>query len=158
MLGDISQTWPINYYHESLAWIQRGECECVIHYVNNCCESNLVGFSPCFNEGERLNGLQRGDARFVDIIHTNAGVLGIKESRGDVDFYPNGYIYQLFPIQLCHKRDNANKNEIFLLPGNTHFNRAAGQSCALIADLTFILRSPCMRSRATISLERSATH
>lgn len=47
-------------------------------------------FSPCFNEGERLNGLQRGDAVFVDIIHTNAGILGIKEARGDADFYPNG--------------------------------------------------------------------
>lgn len=50
-------------------------------------------FRPCFNEGERLNGLQRGDAHFVDIIHTNAGILGIKESSGDVDFYPNGYIH-----------------------------------------------------------------
>lgn len=47
-------------------------------------------FSPCFNEGERLNGLQRGDAQFVDIIHSNAGILGIKDSKGDVDFYPNG--------------------------------------------------------------------
>lgn len=45
---------------------------------------------PCFNEGERLNGLQRGDAAFVDIIHSNAGILGIKNPIGDVDFYPNG--------------------------------------------------------------------
>lgn len=49
-------------------------------------------FSPCFNEGERLNGLQRGDAQFVDIIHTNVGILGIKEPRGDVDFFPNGFV------------------------------------------------------------------
>lgn len=47
---------------------------------------------PCFNEGEQLSGLQRGDASFVDIIHSNAGILGIKESRGDVDFFPNGYV------------------------------------------------------------------
>lgn len=47
---------------------------------------------PCFNEGERLSGLQRGDAQFVDIIHSNAGILGIKESKGDVDFFPNGYV------------------------------------------------------------------
>lgn len=46
---------------------------------------------PCFNEGERLNGLQRGDARFVDIIHSNAGILGVKNPIGDVDFYPNGF-------------------------------------------------------------------
>lgn len=54
--------------------------------------SFFVMFSPCFNEGERLNGLQRGDAQFVDIIHTNVGILGIKEPRGDVDFYPNGSV------------------------------------------------------------------
>lgn len=45
---------------------------------------------PCFNEGQRLNGLQRGDAAFVDIIHSNPGILGIKDPIGDVDFYPNG--------------------------------------------------------------------
>lgn len=38
---------------------------------------------PCFNEGERLSGLQRGDAKFVDIIHSNAGILGIKDPKGN---------------------------------------------------------------------------
>lgn len=46
--------------------------------------------SPCFNEGESLSSLERGDADFVAIIHTNVGVLGKKESIGDADFYPNG--------------------------------------------------------------------
>lgn len=46
--------------------------------------------SPCFNEGENLNSLSRGDAVFVDIIHSNSGVLGKKEPVGDADFYPNG--------------------------------------------------------------------
>lgn len=46
--------------------------------------------SPCFNEGENLNSLSRGDAIFVDVIHSNSGVLGKKEPVGDVDFYPNG--------------------------------------------------------------------
>lgn len=50
---------------------------------------------PCFNEGERLSGLQRGDAAFVDIIHSNAGVLGVKEPIGDVDFFPNGWVIQI---------------------------------------------------------------
>lgn len=45
---------------------------------------------PCFREGEELNGLQRGDALFVDIIHSNAGVLGRRSPLGDIDFYPNG--------------------------------------------------------------------
>lgn len=45
---------------------------------------------PCFNEGEQLKGISRGDAEYVDIIHTNPGVLGKKEAIGDADFYPNG--------------------------------------------------------------------
>lgn len=45
---------------------------------------------PCFNEGEDLSGLLRGDAEFVDIIHSNPGALGKRESIGDIDFYPGG--------------------------------------------------------------------
>lgn len=89
----------------------------------------VVGFfRPCFNEGERLSGIQRGDARFIDIIHTNAGVLGIKESRGDVDFYPNGYIYQVFYlIALCFEhKSNAFEHGISFASDNIPCNRAAG--------------------------------
>ncbi|KAH8387195.1 hypothetical protein KR093_005444, partial [Drosophila rubida] len=45
---------------------------------------------PCFNEGESLSGLLRGDAKFVDVIHSNPGVLGKRDPVGDVDFYPSG--------------------------------------------------------------------
>ncbi|KAM8721311.1 hypothetical protein ACLKA7_007218 [Drosophila subpalustris] len=45
---------------------------------------------PCFNEGESLSGLLRGDAKFVDVIHSNPGVLGKRDPLGDVDFYPGG--------------------------------------------------------------------
>jgi len=46
--------------------------------------------------------LQRGDAGFVDIIHTDSGKamehgffqLSFEENMGDVDFYPNGGFYQ----------------------------------------------------------------
>nr|XP_033334500.1 pancreatic triacylglycerol lipase-like [Megalopta genalis]XP_033334501.1 pancreatic triacylglycerol lipase-like [Megalopta genalis] len=34
--------------------------------------------------------LQSGDATFVDIIHTDAGVVGQVYNSGDVDFLPNG--------------------------------------------------------------------
>ncbi|XP_055915169.1 vitellogenin-1-like [Eupeodes corollae] len=47
---------------------------------------------PCFNEGENLSGLMRGDAEFIDVIHTNTGVLGKKDATGDVDFYPDGMV------------------------------------------------------------------
>lgn len=47
--------------------------------------------NPCFNQGENLTGLARGDAEFVDIIHSNPGALGKRDAIGDADFYPNGY-------------------------------------------------------------------
>lgn len=34
--------------------------------------------------------LARGDADFVDIIHSDAGALGKSDPIGDADFYPNG--------------------------------------------------------------------
>ncbi|XP_073835542.1 vitellogenin-1-like [Musca autumnalis] len=43
--------------------------------------------NPCFNKN---SGIHRGDAMFVDIIHTNPGVLGKSEPLGDVDFYVGG--------------------------------------------------------------------
>lgn len=46
--------------------------------------------NPCFHSGERLTGLFRGDAQYVDVIHTNPGCLGKKDSIGDIDFYANG--------------------------------------------------------------------
>lgn len=46
--------------------------------------------NPCFNEGESLSGLSRGDASWVDIIHSNVRVLGKRDPIGDIDFYPNG--------------------------------------------------------------------
>lgn len=46
--------------------------------------------NPCFNEGETLSGLGRGDAHFVQVIHSDPGALGKRDQLGDVDFYPNG--------------------------------------------------------------------
>ncbi|XP_065364789.1 vitellogenin-1-like [Calliphora vicina] len=37
-----------------------------------------------------LTGLSRGDAEFVDAIHTNAYGMGTIQRVGDIDFYPNG--------------------------------------------------------------------
>lgn len=59
---------------------------------------NLVGritgldpANPCFQVGGTLTELSKGDAQYVDVIHTNPGVLGKKEALGDSDFYPNGF-------------------------------------------------------------------
>ncbi|XP_017840383.2 LOW QUALITY PROTEIN: vitellogenin-1 [Drosophila busckii] len=45
---------------------------------------------PCFRHRHALPGLMRGDAKLVDIIHTNIGILAKREPLGDVDFYPGG--------------------------------------------------------------------
>lgn len=55
--------------------------------------------NPCFNEGHNLTGLARGDAEFVDIIHSNPGALGKRDSLGDADFYPNGYVNNFFQLK-----------------------------------------------------------
>lgn len=55
--------------------------------------------NPCFKEGETLQGLMRGDAEFVDIIHTNCGVLGKRDPIGTKKIYfyfRNDYIFFLF--------------------------------------------------------------
>lgn len=49
-----------------------------------------ICLDPCFNQGQKLSGLSRGDGQFVDVIHTNSGALGQRRPSGDVDFYPNG--------------------------------------------------------------------
>lgn len=45
---------------------------------------------PCFYEEDLMTGLYKGDAQFVDVIHTNPNTFGKKEPVGDADFYPNG--------------------------------------------------------------------
>lgn len=43
----------------------------------------IMHFSdPCFNSGENLTGLARGDAEFVVAIHSNAGALGKRDPLG----------------------------------------------------------------------------
>ncbi|XP_055628001.1 vitellogenin-1-like isoform X2 [Toxorhynchites rutilus septentrionalis] len=64
-------------------------------YLTNLSLPRITGLdpaNPCFNEGEALGGIYRGDADFVDIIHSNAKVLGKRDPIGDVDFYPNGVV------------------------------------------------------------------
>ncbi|XP_053610563.1 pancreatic lipase-related protein 2 [Plodia interpunctella] len=52
----------------------------------------ITGLDPAY-PGYKLTSndghLARGDALFVDVLHTNPGVLGFPKAIGDVDFYPN---------------------------------------------------------------------
>ncbi|XP_013161883.1 PREDICTED: pancreatic lipase-related protein 3-like [Papilio xuthus] len=45
---------------------------------------------PCFININRDYRLDKDDAVYVDVIHTNGGILGLKEPVGHKDFYPNG--------------------------------------------------------------------
>ncbi|XP_052857401.1 vitellogenin-3 [Drosophila gunungcola] len=53
----------------------------------------ITGLDPAKMLSKRpqtLDGLSRGDADFVDAIHTSAFAMGTPIRCGDVDFYPNG--------------------------------------------------------------------
>jgi hypothetical protein len=53
---------------------------------------SLVGLDPAgplFNGDDARVRLDKSDTLFMDNIHTNAQVLGIGQSVGHVDFYPN---------------------------------------------------------------------
>ncbi|EDX02578.1 phospholipase A1 [Drosophila yakuba] len=66
--------------------------------------------NPCFYDGNDLEGLRSGDARFVDIIHTNPGMLGTSKRAGDADFFVQGRIpfkpgcEELDPMSCSHQR------------------------------------------------------
>ncbi|XP_023954187.2 phospholipase A1 VesT1.02-like [Bicyclus anynana] len=49
---------------------------------------------PCFSNVDARARLDATDAEYVDVIHTNGGMLGIKEPVGHKDFYPNNGMSQ----------------------------------------------------------------
>ncbi|XP_058797698.1 pancreatic triacylglycerol lipase-like isoform X2 [Phymastichus coffea] len=54
---------------------------------------HVVGLDPAgpgFKSAGPGNGISSSDATMVEIIHTNAGHLGLSEPVGHADFYPNG--------------------------------------------------------------------
>lgn len=52
--------------------------------------SGLDPARPLFEDVPVEVALSKNDALMVDIIHTDAGKLGIRNPSGTVDFYPNG--------------------------------------------------------------------
>lgn len=54
---------------------------------------HIVGLDPAgplFSNRKIDERLDPTDAKFVQVIHTNGGLLGFKGPAGDADFYPNG--------------------------------------------------------------------
>ncbi|CAG9810372.1 unnamed protein product [Chironomus riparius] len=56
-----------------------------------------------------LKTLSKGNAEFVDIIHSNAGLSGSKIQSGDLDFWPNGGSFQP-SCAACNKTKNSTMN------------------------------------------------
>ncbi|KAL7743484.1 hypothetical protein ACLKA6_018621 [Drosophila palustris] len=48
--------------------------------------------NPCFYDGDKLPGLRKGDAKYVDLIISNPGVLGTSEEAGDANFFVGGLV------------------------------------------------------------------
>ncbi|XP_023946501.1 pancreatic lipase-related protein 2 isoform X1 [Bicyclus anynana] len=44
---------------------------------------------PGYSLGGKDNHLSKGDAIFIDVVHTNPGLFGFPQPIGDVDFFPN---------------------------------------------------------------------
>ncbi|KAM3956621.1 pancreatic triacylglycerol lipase [Aphomia sociella] len=62
---------------------------------------------PCFAQVESELRIRYTDAEYVDVIHTNAGLLGMEEPVGHADYYPNGGSEQpecLLSISCSHSR------------------------------------------------------
>jgi len=52
--------------------------------------SGLDPAKPLYESNGPDERIADGDAKFVDVIHTNSDTLGLHAALGDIDFYPNG--------------------------------------------------------------------
>ncbi|XP_045762518.1 pancreatic lipase-related protein 2-like isoform X2 [Maniola jurtina] len=93
------------------AMVQHGQDPDRIHIVGHSLGSHIGGFTckeftrltgkkigrmtaldpagPCFSHVDPELRLKRTDANYVDVIHTDAGVYGLKDAIGHKDYYPN---------------------------------------------------------------------
>ncbi|XP_069354918.1 pancreatic lipase-related protein 3-like [Maniola hyperantus] len=106
MLGEIAYrlpTWAEQFGH--------GQDPERIHIVGHSLGSHIGGFTckeftrltgqkigrmtaldpagPCFSHVDPELRLKRTDAQYVDVIHTDGGVYGLKDAIGHKDYYPN---------------------------------------------------------------------
>ncbi|XP_030387854.1 phospholipase A1 VesT1.02 [Scaptodrosophila lebanonensis] len=72
---------------------------------------------PMFEGESSHRCLNPGVARFVDVIHTDGGILGNPTAMGHVDFYPNGGR----PLQPgCARQEIANNRWLGIIIGCSH--------------------------------------
>ncbi|XP_047035594.1 pancreatic lipase-related protein 2-like [Helicoverpa zea] len=93
--------------------------------------SGLDPAGPCFADVEASCRLNKDDAKFVDVIHTDDGVYGLDGQIGHVDFYPNsGSEQPNCLLQTC------SHNRVWLLYAESVLNRDAflAAKCASYED------------------------
>ncbi|SPP74827.1 phospholipase A1 VesT1.02 [Drosophila guanche] len=72
---------------------------------------------PLFEGNSSNRRLSPSDARFVDVIHTDGGILGNPTAMGHADFYPNGGR----PLQPgCARQEIANNRWLGIIIGCSH--------------------------------------
>ncbi|XP_023955086.2 pancreatic triacylglycerol lipase-like [Bicyclus anynana] len=93
------------------ATLSNGQDPSLIHIIGNSLGGHIAGFAgkaftsitgkligrisgldpagPCFSHVHPDLRLKHTDAAYVDVIHTNAGIFGIRDALGHKDFYPN---------------------------------------------------------------------
>ena len=77
--------------------------------------------------GDTSSHLSAGDAKFVDVIHSDGGFFGIPWALGHADFYPNGGV-ALQPGIISeldtHKKYEIN-NVVFFLSSQDVFKKSS---------------------------------
>ncbi|XP_036677015.3 probable phospholipase A1 magnifin [Drosophila suzukii] len=114
--------------------------------------------NPCFYDGNDLEGLRSGDARFVDIIHSNPGMLGSPKRSGDADFFVQGRVpfkegcEGLSTISCSHQRAVDYWTET-VYPSNA--NDFLGRRCDRYSEL--LLGSFCRDTRTVMGYAAKPT-
>ncbi|KAG5667207.1 hypothetical protein PVAND_015198 [Polypedilum vanderplanki] len=72
---------------------------------------------PLFMNGDTETHISPGDAKFVDVIHTDSGLFGIQWPVGHADFFPNGG-YALQPG--CIDEELSKNNILGIIVGCSH--------------------------------------
>lgn len=109
---------------------------------------------PCFYIDKILQGLTSEDAQYVQIIHTNPGMLGTEKQTGHADFYVGGLKIVKFGCitNTCSHLRAVDYLVESAYPSNTANFR--GRLCQKYEDLD--TKAKCQAPEAIMGLEASA--
>lgn len=95
---------PLRAYNRCLTWFSKPQqtkqaLRMVLKKDQTIWSSGLDPAGPTFEHADDQSTLSRGDAQFVDVLHTNTRgspdrSIGIQRPVGHIDIYPNGGTFQ----------------------------------------------------------------